>query len=38
MAGDVLYFIHRHFRAFASGVAALGVATLGLTLSHILMS
>jgi hypothetical protein len=36
MAGDVLYFIHRHFRVVFSGVAALGVTSLGLTVSRVI--
>ena len=36
MAGDLLYFLHRHFRAFASGTLAFTVVGLGLILSSLL--
>lgn len=36
MAGDLLYFIHRHFRAFAAGSLACMVGLLGLTVGSLL--
>lgn len=35
MAGDLLYFIHRHFRAFAVGSLACMVSALGLTVKSL---
>ena len=32
MAGDVLYFIHRHFRLFMAGSMACMLGVVGLTL------
>lgn len=40
MAGDLLYFIHRHFRVFMTGAMAVmvgGLGLLGMTVKTILI-